>query len=56
MRLAESLDWKGLKSSILHMRVGCDFLCNAVHRFNSVLSFHTVVLVAFYVIVFIYDT
>jgi len=38
------------------MRLGCDFLCDAVDRFNSVLSVHTLDLVAFYVLVFIYDT
>jgi hypothetical protein len=44
------------KSGILLIRMGCDFLFDAVDRFNSVFSVHTLVLVAFYVIVFTYDT
>jgi hypothetical protein len=44
------------KSRILDMKLGCDFLCDAVDRFNSVFSVHTLVLVSFYVIIFIYDT
>jgi hypothetical protein len=34
------------------MRLGCDF----VDRINSVLSFHTLTLVLFYCILFVYDT
>ena len=45
-----------LKSTILHMRLDCDLLCDAVDRFNYVFSVHTLVLVVFYVIIFIYDT
>jgi hypothetical protein len=44
------------KSTILHIRLDCDFLCDAFDSFNSVFSVHTLVLVVFYVIIFIYDT
>ena len=44
------------KGRIMHMRLGCDLLCDAVDRFNSVFSVHTLVLGPFCVIVFIYDT
>ena len=44
------------KSRILRIRLSYDFLCDAVDRFNSVFSVHTLVLVAFHVIIFVYDT
>jgi hypothetical protein len=44
------------KSRILHIRLGCDFVCDFVDHFNSVFSVHTLVLVTFYVVVLIYDS
>jgi hypothetical protein len=44
------------KISILHMRFGCDFLCDAVDHFNPAFPVHTLVLVVFYITVFIFDT
>ena len=44
------------KSRMVHIRLGCEFLSDFVDLFNSVYSLHTLVLVAFYVVIFIYDT
>jgi hypothetical protein len=44
------------KSGLVHIRQGCEFVCDFVDLFNSVYSVHTLVLVTFYVIIFIYDT
>ena len=41
---------------IEHIRRGCDFLCDFVDLFNSVYSVHTLILVTFYVVIFIYDS
>jgi hypothetical protein len=45
-----------LKSRFERIRRGCDFLCDFVDLFNSVYSAHTLVLVTFYVVIFIYDS
>jgi hypothetical protein len=39
-----------------HIRQGCDFLCDFVDLLNSVYSAHTLLLVTFYVVIFIYDS
>jgi hypothetical protein len=44
------------KIRIDHIRRGCDFLCDFVDLLNSVYSAHTLILVAFYVVIFIYDS
>jgi hypothetical protein len=43
------------KIRIEHIRRGCDFLCDFVDLLNSVYSAHTLILVAFYVVTFIYE-
>jgi hypothetical protein len=45
-----------LKSRFERISRGCDFLCDFVDLFNSVYSAHTLALVTFYVVVFIYDS
>jgi hypothetical protein len=42
--------------SIEHIRRGCDFLCDFVDLLNSVYSAHTLILLTFYVVIFIYDS
>jgi hypothetical protein len=44
------------KIRIEHIRQGCDFLCDFVDLFNSVYSAHTLLLVTFYVVIFIYES
>jgi hypothetical protein len=44
------------KNRIEHIRQCCDFLCDFVDRFNSAYSAHTLILVTFYVVIFIYDS
>jgi hypothetical protein len=44
------------KIRIEHIRWGCDFLCDFVDLLNSVYSAHTLILVTFYVVIFIYET
>ena len=44
------------ENKIEHIRQGCDFLCDFVDLFNSVYSAHTVILVTFYVVIFIYES
>jgi hypothetical protein len=44
------------KCRLEHVRRGCDFLCDSVDLFNSVYSAHTLVLVTFYVVMFIYES
>jgi hypothetical protein len=44
------------KSRLDCIRRGCDFLCDFVDSFNSVYSAHTLVLVIFYVVMFIYES
>ena len=44
------------KNRIEHIRRGCDFLCDFVDLLNSVYSAHTLILVTFYVVIFIYDS
>ena len=44
------------KIRIEHIRRGCDFLCDFVVLLNSVYSAHTLILVTFYVVIFIYET
>jgi 7tm Chemosensory receptor. len=44
------------KSRIQHVRRGCDFLCDFIDHLNSVYSGHTLLLVTFYVVIFIYDS
>jgi hypothetical protein len=46
----------GSNSRILHMRRGCDFVCEFVEIFYSVFSSHTPVLVMFYFVTFVCDT
>jgi hypothetical protein len=46
----------GPKSRLEHIRRGCDFLCDFVDLFNSVYSAHTLVLVKFYILIFIYNS
>jgi len=41
---------------IEHIRRGCDFLCDFVDLLNSVFSAHTLILVTFYVVMFIYES
>jgi len=41
---------------IEHIRRGCDFVCDFVDLLNSVYSAHTLILVTFYVVIFIYDS
>ena len=41
---------------IEHVRRGCDFLCDFVDLFNSVYSVHTLILVTFYIVIFIYES
>jgi hypothetical protein len=43
-------------SRIEHIRRGCDFLCDFVDLLNSVFSAHTLILVTFYVVMFIYES
>jgi hypothetical protein len=43
------------KCRIEHIKWSCDFLCDFVDLLNSVYSAHTLILVTFYVVVFIYD-
>jgi len=35
-------------STVVHVRIICDCVCDAVDLFNSVFSIHTLVLVTFY--------
>jgi hypothetical protein len=44
------------KIRIEHIRRGCDFFCDLVDLLNSVYSAHTLILVTFYVVIFIYDS
>jgi len=44
------------KIRIEHIWRDCDFLCDFVDLFNSVYSVHTLILVTFYVVIFIYDS
>jgi hypothetical protein len=44
------------KIRIEHIRRGCDFLCDFVDLLNSVYSAHTLILVTFYVVIFIYES
>jgi len=44
------------ENRIEHIRRGCDFLCDFVDLFNSVYSAHTLILVTFYVVIFIYES
>jgi hypothetical protein len=44
------------KIRIEHIRRGCDFFCDFVDLLNSVYSAHTLILVTFYVVIFIYDS
>jgi len=44
------------KISIEHIRRGCDFVCDFVDLLNSVYSAHTLILVTFYVVIFIYES
>jgi hypothetical protein len=44
------------KSKLVHIRQGCEFVCDFVDHFNSVYSLHALVLLAFYAVIFIYDT
>ena len=44
------------KIRIEHIRRGWDFLCDFVDLLNSVYSAHTLILVTFYVVVFIYES
>jgi hypothetical protein len=44
------------KIRIEHIRRGFDFLCDFVDLLNSVYSAHTLILVTFYVVIFIYDS
>jgi hypothetical protein len=44
------------KSTIVHVNMGCGFVCDGVDLFNSVFSIHTLVLVTFYSHLFVYDT
>jgi hypothetical protein len=44
------------KIRIEHIRRGCDFLCDFVDLLNSVYSAHTLILLTFYVVIFIYDS
>jgi hypothetical protein len=44
------------KMRMEHIRQGCDFLCDFVDLLNSVYSAHTLILVTFYVVIFIYDS
>ena len=36
------------KNTVVHVRIICVFVCDAVDLFNSVFSVHTLVLVTFY--------
>jgi len=45
-----------LKIRIEHITRGCDFVCDFVDLLNSVYSAHTLILVTFYVVIFIYDS
>jgi hypothetical protein len=44
------------ENRIEHIRQGCDFVCDFVDLFNSVYSAHTLILVTFYVVIFIYES
>ena len=44
------------KIRMQHIRRGCDFLCDFVDLLNSVYSAHTLILVTFYVVIFIYES
>ena len=44
------------KIRIEHIRRGCDFLCDFVDLLNSVYSAHTLILVTFYFVIFIYES
>jgi hypothetical protein len=44
------------KCRLEHIWQGCDFLCDFVDLFNSGCSAHTIVLVIFYVVMFIYES
>jgi len=44
------------KIRIQHIWRGCDFLCDFVDLLNSVFSVHTLILVTFYVVIFIYES
>jgi len=44
------------KIRVEHIRRGCDFLCDFVDLLNSVYSAHTLILVTFYLVIFIYET
>jgi hypothetical protein len=46
----------GPKIRIEHIRRGCEFLCDFVDLLNSVYSAHTLILVTFYVVIFIYES
>ena len=40
----------------MHVRVRSGFVCDAVDLFNSVFSVHTLVIVTFYFLIFMYDS
>ena len=42
-------------STIVHVRMICDFVCDAADLSTSAFSVHTLVLVAFILVIFIYD-
>jgi hypothetical protein len=44
------------KIRIEHIRRGCEFLCDFVDLLNSVYSVHTLILVTFYIVIFIYES
>jgi len=44
------------KIRIEHIRWGCDFLCGFFDLLNSIYSAHTLILVTFYIVIFIYDS
>ena len=44
------------KIRLEHIRQGSDFLCDFVELLNSVYSAHTIILVTFYVVIFIYES
>ena len=44
------------KIRIQHIWRGCDILCDFVDLLNSVFSVHTLILVTYYVVIFIYES
>jgi hypothetical protein len=46
----------GPKIRMEYIRRGCDFLCDFVDLLNLVYSAHTLILVTFYVVIFIYES